>query len=107
MATQLNVATLINEDQLRPGQGCDQCAQARLHLAQAGGLDWDAALVKPDSRHDYGETRQIGYVPMGSRLFCVVFVERGDELRIISLRKANSRGVDRYAQQSETESPDA
>ncbi len=78
-----------------------------IHLAEAAGLEWNAARVKPDSRHDYGETRQIGYVPLGARLYCVVFVERGDELRIISLRKANSREVDRYAQQTETDSPDA
>lgn len=78
-----------------------------IHLAEAEGLDWDAALVKPDSRHDYGEARQIGYVPMGSRLYCVVFVERADELRIISLRKANSREVSRYVQETEADSPDA
>lgn len=57
-----------------------------VHLSEAEELDWDAALVKPDSRHDYGEARQIGYVPMRSRLYCVVFVERDNELRIISLR---------------------
>ncbi len=76
-----------------------------IHLAEAQGLEWDAALVKPDSRRDYGEARQIGYVPMASRLYCVVFVERADELRIISLRKANSREVNRYVQETETDSP--
>lgn len=78
-----------------------------IHLAEAAGLEWDAALVKPDSRHDYGEARKIGYAPIGSRLYCVVFVERANELRIISLRKANSREVDRYVKQTETDSPDA
>lgn len=70
-------------------------------------MEWDAALVKPDHRRDYGEARQIGYVPMANRLYCVVFVERGDELRIISLRKANSREVNRYVQETETDSSDA
>jgi len=37
----------------------------------------------------------IGYI--GDRLFNVVFVERGEERRIISLRKANQREVKRYA----------
>jgi uncharacterized DUF497 family protein len=78
-----------------------------IDLAEAEELDWDAALVKPDSRRDYGEARQIGYAPMANRLYCVVFVERADDLRIISLRKANSREVTRYVQEAETDSPDA
>lgn len=78
-----------------------------VHLAEAEELEWDAALVKQDSRHNYGEARQIGYAPMANRLYCVVFVERGDELRIISLRKANSREVNRYVQETETDSSDA
>ena len=51
----------------------------------------------PDTRHDYGEVRMIGYVPIGDRVFCVVFVDREEVRRIISLRKANDREVKRYA----------
>jgi uncharacterized DUF497 family protein len=40
----------------------------------------------------------IGYAYMGLRLMCVVFTDRGDERRVISLRKANSREVKRYAE---------
>lgn len=90
-----------------PAKDANNLRKHGVHLAEAEGLDWDAALVKPDSRHDYGEARQIGYVPKGSRLYCVVFVERADELRIISLRKANSREVSRYVQETEADSPDA
>ena len=39
----------------------------------------------------------IGYVLGGVRLFCVVYVGRGDVGRIISQRKANNREVERYA----------
>jgi len=38
----------------------------------------------------------LGYT--GDRLFDVVFVSRGEALRIISLRKANQREVKRYAE---------
>ena len=50
------------------------------------------------ARHpaDYGEPRHIGYGPIGRRLYCVVFVDQGGTLRIISLRKANNREIDRY-----------
>ena len=61
-------------------------------------LEWDTLLSRPDTRREYGESRQIGYAIAGRRLYCVVFVDRaGDVRRIISLRKANSREVASYA----------
>lgn len=68
-------------------------------LGEAARLDWDRVLAKPDTRADYGEPRQIGYGPIGRRLHCVVFVDRDDTRRIISLRKANRREIDRYEAQ--------
>jgi len=67
-------------------------------LAEPEVFDWDDALVWNDERIDYGEVRQcaIGYI--GNRLYYLVYVLRDDVCRIISLRKANSRGVTRYAQ---------
>lgn len=65
-------------------------------LSEAEHLDWDAMIAAVDTRKEYGETRLVGYAPMGERLYCVVFVERTEGRRIISLRKANSREVDRY-----------
>ena len=50
----------------------------------------------PDDRKDYGELREIGYAVIESRLYCVVFTQRGDIFRVISLRKANNREIDRY-----------
>ncbi|MBF0215059.1 MAG: BrnT family toxin [Magnetococcales bacterium] len=67
-------------------------------LAIADRLEWEMAIVKPDQRNDYGEMRMIGYAPFVDRLYCVVFVDRGDVRRIISLRKANSREVRTYVQ---------
>ena len=68
-----------------------------MSLALAEELDWDTLQVKPDSRRDYGEERMIGYALMNTRLYCVVFVDRDESRRIISLRKANSREVKQYA----------
>lgn len=67
-------------------------------LAAAVDFEWDDALVWNDERREYGETRQcaIGYI--GTRLYYVVYVDRNDVRRIISLRKANSREVKRYAE---------
>jgi uncharacterized protein len=67
-------------------------------LAEAGHLEWDTLWAKLDWRHDYGELRMVGIGYIGLRLFCVVFTDRGNERRIISLRKANAREVADYAQ---------
>jgi hypothetical protein len=44
-------------------------------LSEAARLDWRQTLAGPDTRADYGEPRQIGYGPIGRRLYCVVFGE--------------------------------
>ncbi len=74
-------------------------------LGDASKLDWDSALVRGDLRRDYGEYREIGYAPMDERLYCVVFVRRGDIVRVISLRNAKQDEVDSY-EESQTDSPD-
>jgi uncharacterized DUF497 family protein len=68
-----------------------------ISLADAQFLDWESLLTYADSRRDYGEQRMIGYTIFGNRLYCVVYVDRGDHRRIISLRKANNREVRFYA----------
>lgn len=65
-------------------------------LARAESLEWEALLAVQDTRRDYNEVRMIGLAPIGARLYCVVYTDRGDERRVISLRKANSREVARY-----------
>ncbi len=73
-------------------------AKHHLSLADAAKLNWIYAVSWIDNRKDYGEVRQIGLVPMNQRLYVVVFVDNKTERRIISLRKANKREYDRYAQ---------
>jgi uncharacterized DUF497 family protein len=65
-------------------------------------VDFDLATAKiwTDTRKDYGEERFIALGYIGERLFSMVFTVRGDVLRVISLRKANSREVKSYATQS-------
>jgi uncharacterized protein len=70
-----------------------------LSLEMAANLEWELLLAKEDRRQDYGETRMIGYAPIGNRVYCVVYTERDHVRRIISLRKANSREVKKYASQ--------
>ncbi|MGH6674679.1 MAG: BrnT family toxin [Xanthobacteraceae bacterium] len=82
-----------------PAKDAVNRAKHGVSLGEAARLDWNWLLVKFDTRADYGEPRQIGYGPIGRRLHCVVFVDRGNTRRIISLRKANTREIDRYEAQ--------
>jgi uncharacterized DUF497 family protein len=67
-------------------------------LAAAEWFEWDEALVREDMRREYGERRMIALGYIDVRLYCMVYVDRNDERRIISLRKANSREVNLYAE---------
>ena len=67
-----------------------------LSLGDAKKLDWQFSLCWMDIRKDYGEERFVALVPMDKRLYCVVYVDLKISTRIISLRKANNREIDRY-----------
>lgn len=67
-------------------------------MALAGQLDWDAALVWVDDRFEYDEWRMIALAPETNTLYYVVFVDRGDVRRIISLRQALRREVTHYVE---------
>ena len=72
-----------------------------LSLAIAAELEWDPLISHADdTRHDYYELRMVGFAPIGSDIFCVLFVERGDDvIHVISLRKATKPDVRNYASQ--------
>jgi uncharacterized DUF497 family protein len=67
-------------------------------LSAAADFEWDDALVSADERRNYGEARMIAIGYIGERLYVVVYVNRDDSRRIISLRKANSREIRHYAE---------
>jgi uncharacterized DUF497 family protein len=70
-----------------------------LSLSEAECLAWDEALSWIDMRRDYGEVRMIALVPMKQRLYYVVYVNKKVNRRIISLRKANNREIQRYEEE--------
>lgn len=67
-------------------------------LALATRFEWERAVVWEDVRWPYGEIRMVGLGHVGHRLHVVVYVDRTDGRRIISLRKANQREVSIYAE---------
>ena len=85
-----------------PGKDAANVVKHGLSLALALRLEWSDMLSWQDQRRDYGEVRMSGLAPLGDRLFFVAFVDRPPEQpterRIISLRKANTLEVKRYAE---------
>jgi uncharacterized DUF497 family protein len=53
-------------------------------------------MVKEDTRHDYGEKRYVALGYIGPRLHVLCFTPSGLGIRVISLRKANSREIKLY-----------
>jgi uncharacterized DUF497 family protein len=56
------------------------------------------ALIEQDRTDDYGEERFIAIGMAGGLLITVVYTERGERIRIISARKANSHEQRKYYQ---------
>ena len=78
-------------------------ANVRKHgvwFSAADDFEWETAQLEVDSRKRYGETRFIAAGLIGVRLSVLTFTLRGNAVRIISLRKANRREVQRYARQA-------
>jgi uncharacterized DUF497 family protein len=67
-------------------------------LAKAEEFEWDDALMREDMRREYGERRMIALGYIDACLYCVVYVDRNNERRIVSLRKANTTEVNLYAE---------
>ena len=68
-----------------------------LPLTDVEGFDWEVAVVSEDKRTAYAEARFEAISLIDDRLHVLVFCIRGEAVRVISLRKANSREVKRYA----------
>ena len=85
-----------------PAKDALNLAKHGFSLLDAVGFEWETAVVWPDTRRDYGEPRMAALGYIGLRIMSVVFVDRPPEQpterRIISLRKANTREVKRYAE---------
>ncbi|MBT5050253.1 MAG: BrnT family toxin [Rhodospirillaceae bacterium] len=64
-------------------------------------FDWDSAIVIRDDREDYGEDRfrALGFID--ETLCAMVFTEREELVRVISLRRASRQERVSYDRQAE------
>ena len=68
-----------------------------LDMADAGEVFDGPHMTIEDDRADYGEVRFITIGFMSGRMVVLVWTQRGDVCRIISVRKANDREQKAYA----------
>lgn len=57
----------------------------------AEGFDWSTALIGEDDRYAYGETRMVAVGRVGSEVYVMAFTMRGENVRVISMRRANKK----------------
>jgi len=69
-----------------------------ISLREVERFEWGSAYVFPDEDH-YDEIREcaIGYIGIDIHLYYLVFVERFERIRPVSLRRATPREIRRYA----------
>ena len=72
-------------------------AQHRVWFHEAEEFEWETAVIEVNTRKFYGETRFVAKGYIGSRLYVMIFTLRDTAIRLISLRKANTREMKRYA----------
>lgn len=76
-------------------------AKHRISLALAEVLFAGPTVSVADDRFDYGEVREVAFGFINDRFFACVYVDRGGERRVISLRKATQAEVKRYGKDLE------
>ena len=64
-------------------------------------FEFDTAIIVVDDRRDYGETRYRAFGLIDDRLHALIFTARGARTRVISLRRANDRERENYAEAQE------
>jgi uncharacterized DUF497 family protein len=60
-------------------------------------FEWELAVITVDDREDYGELREQAWSFIGDRVYLLVFTLRGENIRVISLRKADQNETRYYA----------
>jgi len=75
-------------------------AKHEVDFSAAEEFDWTTAIETYDDRFDYGEKRWIALGFIQNRLHVLVYTRRYESIRIISLRKANTREREFYERQA-------
>ena len=84
-----------------PEKNARNIAERGLSFERVADLDWETAVIAEDTRRDYAEPRLLVMACVDGRLHAAVVTPCGEDLHVISFRKANKREVKRYGQKDE------
>jgi uncharacterized DUF497 family protein len=90
----VNIAKFLDTNGMRASER-KPCA-SEIDFASMEYFDWETAIHQRSDR--YGKDRWSSFELIGSRLRHVIWTERGERIRIISLRKANARETVKYVE---------
>ena len=79
------------EIEFDPEKNKKNIRERRLSFERVAEVDFNTALIYPDTRKDYSEIRYIALCYLDQRLHVLVFSETERGIRVISFRKANNR----------------
>ena len=82
-----------------PAKRAATLAERGLDFADAERVFAGRTLTLPDDRRDYAEPRWQTYGHLAGRLVMLVWIERGVDRRILSMRKCNEREQARFGEQ--------
>ena len=81
-----------------PAKSARNKAERGLAFDRVNDFDWPNVVIIEDDRKDYGERRLIVIGYLDDRLHLAIVTPRQDDLRVISLRRANTKETRFYAQ---------
>lgn len=84
-----------------PTKNAGNIAERGLSFERVADLDWETTVVVDERRHDHGEPRLLIMARLDGRLHAAVVIPRGEDLRVISFRRANRREVRRYGKKDD------
>ena len=84
-----------------PEKNARNIVERGLSFERVAELDWDTAVIVEDTRHDYGEPRLRVMARLDGRLHAAVVTPSGEDLRVISFRRANRQEVRLYGKKDD------
>ena len=83
-----------------PAKSVKNILERGLPFELAREFDFSTATVNEDTRKNYPERRWIASGYVGQRLFIICFTPVKDGIRVISLRKANQREIEKHGKKA-------
>jgi uncharacterized DUF497 family protein len=85
-----------------PRKSAENVRKRGIGLELFADMDLEQAVSAVDQRRNYGEHRLRVLGLIGGRLYAAVITPRGENIRVISLRRANTREERTYAKERQS-----